>query len=157
MNDVSIKSSEWNEKNLQDLLCYLSNTQGLKLILSYENENVEHDGDMQTMSLLTQIGIQPNLKGYQYLRTAIEMCMKDRSELDGITKRLYPKVAKQYYVDSSRVEHAIRHAISNAWKKEDHLMREKLFGYSMGAKSKPTNAAFIATITDYLTVRSISS
>ena len=39
--------------------------------------------------LLKQLGITPNLKGYLYLRQAIEIGVRDASVFDGITKRLY--------------------------------------------------------------------
>lgn len=151
MNDVNIKIEEWNEPNLKKLLFLLKNSQGVKLTLSYEGESqYSRNTEARLTGILAGIGIPSHLKGYSYIKTAVELCLKDRSELECVTKRLYPEIAKRYSVDSNRVEHAIRHAIQTGWKQDNKRMKEVLFGYSVGKDKKPTNAAFIATITDHL-------
>lgn len=63
---------------------------------------------------------------------------------------MYPKIAQFYATTPNKVEHAMRHAIEKAWNLESEPMRESLFGRTIGKKTKPTNSAFIATLTDYL-------
>ena len=154
MKEASIRIDEWNESSLKDLLKILQSSSGLKLTLSYDNAQTKTKNmDAKVTQLLIQIGIPSNLRGYRYIKTALEYCMEDRSELDCVTKRLYPKIAQHYATTPNKVEHAIRHAIENAWKIDNGQMQETLFGYSVGNKLKPTNSAFIATITDYLMLR----
>ena len=156
MNNVSIKMDEWNESNLKEFFQILKNNTGLKLTLSYDNDSDKSkDNYVKITQLLAEIGIPSNLSGYSYLRKAIEICIHDRSEIDSVTKRLYPEIARHFATTPNKVEHAIRHAIESAWIKNDGKMQDIIFGKSVGKKSKPTNSAFIATITDYIQLRDV--
>lgn len=102
-------------------------------------------------SILQEIGIPAHIKGYKYLRTAIEMAVKDQTLIDAVTKVLYPDVAKEHSTTASRVERAIRHGIEVAWDRGDLDTLQKYFGYTVSnAKGKPTNSEFIAMIADKL-------
>lgn len=101
--------------------------------------------------LILDVGIPAHIKGYHYLRSAIQMTVEDNTMLNGITKVLYPNIAKKYETTPSRVERAIRHAIEVAWVRGNIDTLHKLFGYSINtAKGKPTNSEFIAMISDKL-------
>lgn len=107
--------------------------------------------DRQISKIFVSIGIPPHIKGYQYLRTAIKMCVKDTSIISSITKRLYPDVAKEYDTTPSKVERAIRHAIEVCWNrgKIDHI--NNIFGSQVFTKNdRPTNGEFIALLADKL-------
>ncbi|MCI7623921.1 MAG: sporulation initiation factor Spo0A C-terminal domain-containing protein, partial [Clostridiales bacterium] len=57
-----------------------------------------------------------------------------------------------------RVERAIRHAIEVGWSRGNIEVLEKYFGYSTNPnRGKPTNSAFIATISDHLQLRCSAS
>jgi len=102
----------------------------------------------------TKIGILPNYKGHRYLIDAILLVCQDSSWLDGITKRLYPAVAKGNRTTASHVERSIRYALDIAWTKGDIEQLEKLFPYAIDpAKGKPTNSAFIAKMADIINLR----
>ena len=71
-----------------------------------------------------------------------------------VYKALYPDVAAYFHTTPSRVERAIRHAIEVGWSRGNIEVLEKYFGYSTNPnRGKPTNSAFIATISDYLQLR----
>ena len=98
---------------------------------------------------MRQIGVPAHIKGYQYLRSAIELCIDDKEMLESVTKLLYPTVAKMYSTTSSRVERAIRHAIEVAWDRGDVDVLSSYFGYTIQSnRGKPTNSEFIAMISD---------
>ena len=97
---------------------------------------------------LRNIGVPPHIKGYQYLRNAIIMCVRDITILDFITKQLYPDIAKMFNTTSDRVERAIRHAIETAWVRGKSSAVEEVFGYSNLNNIRPTNSEFIATVSD---------
>ena len=80
------------------------------------------------------------------------MIVYDRPEIvGGITKELYPEVAKKYDTTVSRVERAIRHAIEVSWNRGSWDLMEEIFGHSIDIdKAKPTNSEFIVTIADKL-------
>ena len=103
--------------------------------------------------IMRQIGVPAHIKGYQYLRTSIILCVKDKSMLSSVTKILYPTVAKEYSTTASRVERAIRHAIEVAWSRGDVDVLSSFFGYTIQAeRGKPTNSEFIAMIADKISL-----
>ena len=108
-----------------------------------------HDLEKDVTDMIHEIGVPAHIKGYQYLREAIMMSVRDGEMLNSITKILYPTIAKKYQTTSSRVERAIRHAIEVAWSRGNMETLDSLFGYTISiGKGKPTNSEFIALITD---------
>lgn len=102
-------------------------------------------------NIIHEVGVPAHIKGYQYLREAIMMVIKDIDVLNQITKSLYPQIAQRFDTTPSRVERAIRHAIEVAWGRGEQDMVENIFGYTVSAsKGKPTNSEFIAMIADKL-------
>lgn len=111
----------------------------------YMKEHLETD----ITKMLHELGIPAHIKGYQYLRDAISMVVRDREMMEAVTKILYPEIAKKNYTSSSRIERAIRHAIEVAWGRGSLEVIDELFGYTISTgKGKPTNSEFIALIAD---------
>lgn len=111
----------------------------------YMKEHLETD----ITKMLHELGIPAHIKGYQYLRDAISMVVRDREMMEAVTKILYPEIEKKNYTSSSRVERAIRHAIEVAWGRGSLEVIDELFGYTISTgKGKPTNSEFIALIAD---------
>lgn len=111
----------------------------------YMKEHLETD----ITKMLHELGIPAHIKGYQYLRDAISMVVRDREMMEAVTKILYPEIAKKNYTSSSRVERAIRHAIEVAWGRGSLEVIDELFGYTISTgKGKQTNSEFIALIAD---------
>ncbi|MBQ4036707.1 MAG: sporulation transcription factor Spo0A [Clostridia bacterium] len=114
----------------------------------------DFDLEAQVTRIIHQVGIPAHIKGYQYLRFAIMMVVKDNRIIGEVTKTLYPGVAKEFHTTSSRVERAIRHAIEVAWDRGDVDMLNSYFGYTVQtSKGKPTNSEFIAMIADNLRLK----
>ena len=107
--------------------------------------------EAQVTAIIHDVGVPAHIKGYQYLREAILIAVKDMDVINAVTKVLYPEVAKRFDTTASRVERAIRHAIEVAWDRGDLETLQKYFGYTVSnAKGKPTNSEFIAMIADRL-------
>ena len=114
----------------------------------------DHEIETQVTQIIHQIGIPAHIKGYQYLRTAIMMTIRDNEIINSVTKVLYPSVAKRYQTTTSRVERAIRHAIEVAWDRGDVDTLNSFFGYTIQSnRGKPTNSEFIAMIADNLRLK----
>jgi two-component system response regulator (stage 0 sporulation protein A) len=112
------------------------------------------DIETQVTKIIHQIGVPAHIKGYQYLRTAILLTVKDSDVINSVTKVLYPSVAKKYQTTTSRVERAIRHAIEVAWDRGDVDTLNSYFGYTIqNNRGKPTNSEFIAMIADNLRLK----
>ena len=104
--------------------------------------------------IIHEIGVPAHIKGYQYLREAIILTIRDMDMINAVTKVLYPEVARKFETTPSRVERAIRHAIEVAWDRGDIEVLQKFFGYTVSnIKGKPTNSEFIAMIADHLSLK----
>lgn len=104
--------------------------------------------------IIHDIGVPAHIKGYNYLRNAIDLCIHDDEFINSITKMLYPAVAKNFSTTSSRVERAIRHAIEVAWNRGREEVLTDIFGYTIDTnKGKPTNGEFIAMISDSIKLK----
>ena len=124
-----------------------------KMYIDVDTSKIGSDKSLEALvtNLIHEVGVPAHIKGYQYLREAIIMVVKDIDVINQITKSLYPKIAYKYETTPSRVERAIRHAIEVAWGRGDQIIVEKIFGYTISAaKGKPTNSEFIAMIADKL-------
>ena len=105
--------------------------------------------DAVVTEMILEIGVPAHIKGYQYVRDAIILAVRQPEVIRGITKVLYPEVAKQNGTTASRVERAIRHAIEVAWDRGDVDTLNSYFGYTIHSlRGKPTNSEFIAMIAD---------
>lgn len=119
--------------------------------ITVENEKDEENLEALVTNLIHEVGVPAHIKGYQYLREAIMMVVKDIDVINQITKSLYPQIAQKFSTTPSRVERAIRHAIEVAWGRGQQEAVESIFGYTISAsKGKPTNSEFIAMIADKL-------
>ena len=107
-------------------------------------------------SIIKEIGVPAHIKGYAYLREAIQMVYYDIELLGSVTKILYPEIAKKFSTTPSRVERAIRHAIEVAWNRGNYESISEMFGYTVHhMKSKPTNSEFIAMIADKIRIEKL--
>jgi len=134
--------------------------QRLGEILSMDRKNGRPTQNIEAMvtSVIHEIGVPAHIKGYQYLREAILIAVRDMDVINAITKVLYPQVAKTFQTTPSRVERAIRHAIEVAWDRGDLETLQQFFGYTVSnTKGKPTNSEFIALIADKLQLKLKSS
>ena len=147
----------YDPTSLCDHIRSLSETRGVSInstaktpVPSQSNADIE----AQITKIIHQIGVPAHIRGYQYLRTAIMMTVRDNDIINSVTKVLYPSVAKKYSTTTSRVERAIRHAIEVAWDRGDVDTLNSYFGYTIqNNRGKPTNSEFIAMIADNLVLQ----
>ncbi len=143
------------ESLCEHILSLAKNRQSPEKLTGSEGKD-EKGGDIETQvtRIIHQIGVPAHIKGYQYLRTAILLTVRDSEMINSVTKVLYPSVAKKYQTTTSRVERAIRHAIEVAWDRGDVDTLNSYFGYTIqNNRGKPTNSEFIAMIADNLRLK----
>lgn len=114
--------------------------------------------EIEITSVLKELGIPANVKGYFCLKFAISKMIEDMSLMSAITTRLYPMIAKEYDLTVSRAERVVRYAIEIGWTRGNIAAQNNLFGFSVDLnKGLPTNSEFIVTVADYiLMTRNIS-
>ena len=125
-------------------------------VISAHSGTVITENNLESVitDIIHDIGVPAHIKGYNYLRDAITLCIKDDEFINSITKLLYPTVAKNFSTTSSRVERAIRHAIEVAWNRGREEVLTDIFGYTIDTnKGKPTNGEFIAMISDSIKLK----
>lgn len=115
-----------------------------------EIKNNENDFKSYVTEIIHDLGVPPHIKGYRYIRYAIELVIRDMDILGAVTKELYPKVSEKFDSTPSRVERAIRHAINVAWNRGNKSSLMKYFNNNLNENSKPTNSEFIARIADVI-------
>lgn len=94
--------------------------------------------------LMREVGVPANIIGYDMLRDALEMILKEPELCHSLTGALYPQVASRHRSTPSRAERNMRHAMEVAVRKCSEGMVH-LFGYE-----RPTLGAFIATLAEEL-------
>ena len=114
-------------------------------------ENPFEELESEISILLSRMGISASIKGYHFIRKAVMMAVENQDVLVGITKGLYPDIAKQYKTTASKVERAIRHAIESVWKKNGPQVYFEVAGYL--PTEKPTNGQFIAALSEYFRIK----
>ena len=130
----------------------------LKDILTKDkSQNIEIESEKKITKILHDLGIPSHIRGYLYIRDSIKLMYMTPDMIGGITKEIYPEIAKKYNATPSRVERAIRHAIEISWNRGDYEVMDQIFGHSVDYdKAKPTNSEFIATIADHIRLESMT-
>ncbi|MBE6856348.1 MAG: hypothetical protein E7500_02810 [Ruminococcus sp.] len=110
-------------------------------------ENEEIKNQYITKSLL-ELGLKPNLKGFNYIKYAIDIY----PETISTNKRfnyLYTLIAEKYGVSASSVERAIRTSVESAWYGNIPDNSHDIFSFPyITAEKAPTNTMFIATMAE---------
>lgn len=129
----------------------------IKDILVNKNNSLDLEYDRKITKILHTLGVPSHIKGYLYIRESIKLMFLSSDMVGGITKEIYPEIAKKFNSTTARVERAIRHAIEISWSRGDYDVMDELFGHSVDYdKAKPTNSEFIATIADHLRLETIN-
>lgn len=109
-----------------------------------ESDNSHGKLEKAATQIIQSAGIQANLKGYYYVRTAIVCAAKDPTLLESITNRLYHAVAQIHNQNSRNIERSIRNAIDLAYDRNPEML-QNFFTYNV---EKPGNSEFIALAAD---------
>ena len=103
--------------------------------------------ELEVIFALRELDIPVHMKGYQFIKTAMNLIHQDPSIIYAITKELYPAVAEIHGTIGSRVERGIRHALGNA--NSDFMTQKKVLGTSR----ELVNSEFLATLAEVIAVK----
>lgn len=99
--------------------------------------------------ILREIGVNSRSKGFAYIQTAISLLLESEEYHYGLTKRLYPAIARLHRTSAANVERAIRSAVLSAWQKEGFVQQRKLFSV------RPANGEFLWVLSERIKENSI--
>ncbi|MEG0229530.1 MAG: sporulation transcription factor Spo0A [Oscillospiraceae bacterium] len=123
-------------------------------VIPFHKSALQPDIELIVTELMHKLGVPAHIKGYFYVREGITQTIKNSEMLCGVTKVLYPMIAKKYDTTASRVERAIRHAIEVAWARGDIEVLNSIFSYTISNdRGKPTNSEFIAMLADHIRIK----
>lgn len=101
--------------------------------------------------ILHRIGMPSHRKGTDYFTMALIMTVTDSEYLRGITKILYPELARENCVSVPTVERAMRSVLETAWSMGDSNFHRELFGTACKEGTKrPSNLEFLHRMTEYV-------
>ncbi|MBR1592937.1 MAG: sporulation transcription factor Spo0A [Ruminococcus sp.] len=113
------------------------------------NSLANYEIELAVTEAIRNLTVPANIKGYNYIRTAIMMSVKIGNLTGNITTKLYPDIAEYYHTTSSSVEKAIRHAIKVSWSRVGADAVMSYFGCTPSIyKTQPTNSEYLAAVTD---------
>lgn len=93
--------------------------------------------------LMREMGFRERLPGTQQLKVAIAMYEPGM----GITKELYPELARKLGTTAAAVERNMRYAIEDAWLHGDADAQQRIFGATVWPdKGRPTVGDFVAQV-----------
>lgn len=75
----------------------------------------KHQLAQNVTNMLMLFKIQPDIMGFEYLRTAIILCYQDEELKNNISKKVYPLVAKFHNSTPETVERGMRTAVENCY------------------------------------------
>lgn len=113
---------------------------------------VDKNLKIKISEMIKRLGVPTNLKGYDYLRDAIELVIKDKTYLYDTVNSLYPEIAKKYIASSpNNIERNIRTAIEAAWERGNPKIWDEVFINQL--KKRPVNTEFVACVADYIKLK----
>ncbi|MGE4354321.1 MAG: sporulation initiation factor Spo0A C-terminal domain-containing protein [Oscillospiraceae bacterium] len=123
---------------------------------AYETKNTQYtqvatepDIKVRLTETMQRVGFAAHYKGYYYLREAVLITLKGDYANSGITKVIYPEVAKKFATTPSRVERAIRTMIDKMWERGGAISIRRAMGVVVTGK-RLTNSEMIAILTEYM-------
>ena len=127
-------------------------TEESRAVSSTLNAEDEKEDSRKVYTILRELGIPANFKGYNYLMEAIIYCLYKGGNKCSMTKQLYPTIAQKFGTEPARVERAMRHAIEVGCERYGTYTEfEKYFGKPLSqSKSKPNNSEFIYGIVTWI-------
>lgn len=103
---------------------------------------------------LIELGITPRYTGYTYIREAISHIVHDPYSSKGISKNIYPTIAKMHSINAAGIERSIRTAITKSWDRVSEDIKKKYFGQNLQLfRNHPTNSEYICILAEYILVR----
>lgn len=103
--------------------------------------------------VLMTLSIPPHLAGHRFLKQAILLTLEDPTLPERMGDGLYPAVARLFDSTPSRVERAIRFAVSRTWAQGGGAAYCRLLGQGMPLSRPPSNRELIASLAERARLR----
>lgn len=113
----------------------------------------EEELEQKVIDMLLAFKIQPDIMGFDYLKSAIMMCYQQEGLKNNISKKIYPMVAKSYNATPETVERGMRTAVENCFNCGGLLeINEKCGRVVYNNNFKWTNGEVICTLAQLIKI-----
>lgn len=104
---------------------------------------------------LLKLGIPPQLRAFEWIARAIQICSEDKGIRENTSGQLYAQLSQEYNQDSFLILQAIRRIVRFSWKHRNATMKSKemfnkIFNYREEKEKSPSSLEFITRMSDYL-------
>ena len=106
---------------------------------------------LAVINVLRELEVPAHLRGYEFIKSAMNSIHADSETIYHITMQLYPGIAKLHNTTPTRVERGIRHALTFAHM--DLAVQFKVLGTS---REMP-NGEFLATLNESIKIQLAST
>ena len=117
--------------------------------------SILQEGRDRAAHLLSMLGMNSALRGYEYLAWAAALAALRESRLRAIGEQIYAPIAKKHNTTPQNVERLIRHAVESTM---DAIGAEELYAFFGNTidpmRGKPTNVQIIAMLAQKVRVES---
>lgn len=113
----------------------------LRLVQRKEQEEEKQRANIR--SFLNQIGALPHTDGYRFLQEALFLISQDKTMLKGVTKILYPEIARRLSLKPAAVDRKIQYEIERIFTTENTSKLQKYLAETKESKGKLTNKQFL--------------
>ena len=120
-----------------------------------QKANTPSTPEQYAVQILHSMEIGYHLKGYSYLKEAIRLCLSDDNYLTGLTKWLYPAIAKTFCTTNTSVERAMRNAIEQCWNQNSGKNLYNVFLLDSLLHKRPTVSKVLNLITENYKLQSL--
>ena len=109
---------------------------------------------------LLKLGVLPQLRAFEWLSRAIQICSQDKSVRDNPMGQLYNQLSQDYNTESDVILQAIRRAVRISWENRNSSYTtkdefNKIFEYRKDVDKAPSSLEFITRMSDYLTGKGV--
>lgn len=141
--------------NLHGLSARIKQFYGLRQFMRVREPNsadlVESGVMLKISGLLKQIGVPCHLKGYEYIKYAVEILLCEPTALRNMNRKIYARISRKFNTTIARVERDIRNAIEQAFLLGNLNLLYAIFGPCLSKeKLKPSNSEFFILFIDEL-------
>lgn len=107
-----------------------------------------------SVNYLRALGVPAHLKGYGYIKSALQYCVSHGGKVPNISTELFPMLGAPYGASWKTVDRDVRTAIEYAWNYGNIDAQHQLFGYTVDRGSgAPTCKEFIAMLCERVVMR----
>lgn len=163
-NNLDIYSRDLIDKK-KYLVLYVDTSLSVSKLEKYINKNKvfknkiefynieEIEIEKQIDEYLMELSSPPSLKGYNYIKEAVNYTLHEQSNKIRLYKEIYPYLSKKYNTSSSAIESAIRRLIDKTITNVPYDLKQEIFHqtiYNKEEEHNPSNKMFIKIISEQI-------